>query len=488
MSKRQVYSSQMVGGGEKVGKTLPESTVGGNMGKEGKGKFSMRSIMRLNQLDYKMPANASAVAQRQYARSWFDKNNYNGTETAVCFCNTGGAFVDGCNSYLRFELAIAIDQAAGENEQTTVGFGQGTAANLFREIRIYSRSGVEMERIRRLNQHKFMCDKYDRGVDYLASMGTAEGYGYIWDFQAVETTSLKATFAIPLRNLSGFFAGPGGGVLIPPQLMSGLKIELEFDNFDKIFVGMKTAGSNTTGVTGISVTDMALELDTVTMADSVSRQLHMVASEKGLEYYYRTWDTRVSSIGSSDFISIESRKAASRVLMAYTMCQFDSKGSDVGTAQPNFEVDNFKSIGYPVGTRYQSRIGSLWFPNQEITTDTEAYVQTQWSFGRYQNNEACSQVNVNQFSVSTPTGPIDPDTQLPTTLDDGYGVIACTFERSNVLDISGVPVNNARTLTVNITQGSPFTAGELPDSRTYIQYVQYVRLARAFVNNVVLRE
>ena len=68
------------------------------------------------------------------------------------------------------------------------------------------------------------------------------------------------------------------------------------------------------------------------------------------------------------------------------------------------------------------------------------------------------------------------------TYANGHGMIATTLERSDLFNLSGVPINNSRVLAIRAT----FNDDQTP--RTCTTYLKYVRLARVFMNNVEVEQ
>ena len=460
----------MVGGGEQAGKKLPNNITDGKQG----GTFKISQIIGLNRLGYQMPANASATVQRQGVRNYFDKGLYQAQETAICFLNSGAAFVNGATSYLSFDLQLSYTEGGAPASQT-FNFGQGTAANIIRTISLYTRSGTELERIRQVNLLKIHKDYHDTAYGTHVTQLQIEGHATQITTDGGTGLSPIIRFTIPMRSISGFFKGPGGGQLIPSQLASGLKIQLELESASRAFQCIADRSGAGPAFT-YTVANLTLFTDNFTLADSVLRQLNMISAKQGLEYYYCTYDTREASTGSTNQLSIESRKAASRVMNVATLIQDPLVKDDL------FQ-DSFRTKAAPLTAvwqyTFQSRVGSLWFPNQPIETINEAYSQALMTYGRYGTYENPPSLTYTTFIPSDQNYDI---ADIATYDSGGRFAICCSFERSNVLNLSGVPLNNSRTLTQNITTVSD------TDEKSVTQYLKYVRLARAFINNVVLRE
>lgn len=464
MPREANFGSRMTAGGEGQGRHVPNRTTDGKKGPTGSqgGDYSLQNIIDLNSLSYIMPANASATTQRQYVQNYFDKNNYTGSTSLVCYINSGSAFIDGNNSFLRY--TITVNTPTFDGGVGTLSFANGSGANVIRDISIYSRSGLQLEYVREINKIKYYNDRFGKQKGAVESTLSVQGYGHNYTLSPAGGTSYPITVCIPMRDISGVFRGPGKGVLMPSQLVSGLKVQIELESVARaLFIsigGLTVGGEAWDGISGLSysVGDIAIVTDNSILADSVLRQLNQVSANSGLEYYYSTFDTRnQNQPQGSNFLSMESRKAVSRALTALTVIQKDSSTTDSTT------YDSFRCEDYDVAS-YQSRIGSLWFPNQPVNSYQEAFINTIWSYDRWDSDNSTQGIAIGDYK------------------DGGYGALGVTFERSTVLDLSGVPLNNSRTLTQNIEFASS------NDAREVTQYMKYVRLARVFLNNVVLRE
>jgi hypothetical protein len=67
------------------------------------------------------------------------------------------------------------------------------------------------------------------------------------------------------------------------------------------------------------------------------------------------------------------------------------------------------------------------------------------------------------------------------TFANGRSTICCLLERSDLFNLTGVPINNSRVLSAQATYGSAA-------DRTATVFLKYVRLARVFLNNVEVEQ
>jgi len=108
------------------------------------------------------------------------------------------------------------------------------------------------------------------------------------------------------------------------------------------------------------------------------------------------------------------------------------------------------------------RLGSLNFPNSRLLDKTEHYYYAQYAMGKLQHPHKSNSVSLTDFKGDE-------------------GIIAVTLERSSVLSLSGLPVNNSRTLQLEVD----YQNGKDRDIDVYMNYLQ---LARVFPTNILIKE
>ncbi len=125
----------------------------------------------------------------------------------------------------------------------------------------------------------------------------------------------------------------------------------------------------------------------------------------------------------------------------------------------------------------QHRVGSLYYPNNPISgssrdrTLSEMYLHAMHTFGKMKTPSAPSGVTLDEYR------------QYLT-------IISTTLERSNALQLTGVPVNASRVAEVrckigpdSVTASQAAASDQIADS-----WLSYVRLVRVFINNVEIEE
>jgi hypothetical protein len=270
------------------------------------------------------------------------------------------------------------------------------------------------------------------------------------------------------------------------------------------------------------ICDIYFQLKSVQLTDSVQRILNETSAVNGLEIVYTDINnTQTVSTPSStterctgDFY-MEVRHAASRALRAWLVPRIqDANNTQV--------CDSFATIGCPF-KRWHWRLGSLYFPHQpikghdviEILPQTYTYTADAWgkiagaprcevtldqytSFHhkRYKNPtqvyDAVANDMIDSFDVSWINSETAGKVKL---LYDKYACcapIAVSLERSTLFNLSGIPINNSRVLSFHGEYDSA-TGTDLPNAPAYGPvvfdcFLQYVRLARVFLNNVEVEQ
>ena len=218
------------------------------------------SDLLINNLIYEMPKALSLATGRTHVRQYPQRYTYNldRNTTMVFDWNTGNSYIDAKNSYLTFKL-----RAIGPNTAiaTMPSFGDGSALNMFREVRIRSRSGVELSRLENCN----LYNKNRMDYNYTAAWHSTIGRSFFYDvnFSAFNQANTKnSVVTIPICEIDSFFR-PLKGQLIPAQLASGLRIELSMESIQKTF--QDTLGYLTPAT--VELYDIAMVLYTVNLSD-----------------------------------------------------------------------------------------------------------------------------------------------------------------------------------------------------------------------------
>lgn len=417
---------------------------------------SVSSDLLVNNLVYKMPSALSLATSRSYTRHFPQVQQYSAGQTMVFDLTSGSSYVDCDNSYLTFRVQLV---SAGGN--ISANFGSGSAMNLIRQVTIRSRSGTEIDRVEMCNMWSRLDSLNTLSDAYLKNQGLMEGWGVYRDGPtdgAILSNVTNARFAIPLARLSHLFKPEHRGQKLPPQLMSGLHIEIIWEDVRTAFYAKTGAAGDFAGYT---LTSIAIVTDSITMTDDVQKTINMESATNGLEVCYnRVFTTNTALATGVNTANISVRKAVSQAKIAYTVCIDSTKWTDV-------TADSFKSVPFDV-ERWQYRLGSLYFPKEQVQSDgtqadcAESYINLIQTFGVLKHPHMESSVSFTDFKSKV-------------------GLLAASFERDQELELSALPVNNSRTVELDIVF-DPVTSAGL--TRKLYTFLQYCGVARTFIDNV----
>ena len=411
--------------------------------KEEKSTSNTRGDLEVNNLIYKQPNALSLAVSRKLCRQYFQRSDYKEGESATIIWNTGSTYINPHNSYLTFK----VDLLGGGS----VNFGAGSAINLLNSITVTSRSGTELDRIERLNLWAAKEIRNSYSHDWITKYGSMMGLGETGDSAsdpAVVTFGTKTRFVIPLNLISGFFH-PTSDQLIPPMLASGLRIEFKLEDHRIAFT------EKTVGVTGYEISDISIQTDCVDLSDDSQKTLNMEAASSGLEYTYPRTETFIQPITTANG-DIQLRKAVSQALTV---------AASIQDMTPGVSTDYMASEFWNV-TKWQYRLGSLYFPNQPIS-DAKDGVES--FFVSQETYDKCKQYNFH----------CDNAVSLDDFVSGGYGLMTASLEKDQDLNLSGLPINNSRQLNLNYELDSVV-------GTHVFGYLKYMSVAKAFIDNVAV--
>jgi hypothetical protein len=405
--------------------------------------------MLVNNLVYEQPEALSLAVSRNSTNQHFQRNDYKSGETAIINVNSGSAYIDTENSYLTFKIKLV------GTSTPTANFGSGSAFNLLRQATTKTKSGVELDRIERLNHFDRNNSAYKFGDSYLKKMGESQGYGptrVLADDAANMSDTAFTRFCLPLSRVCPFYAPLKRSMKIPPQLMSGSQLELIFEDF-------RTALCVKSGtITDYLISDIRISVDSIALSDDTQKSLNFESSESGLEYSYARIYTGMSSLTASQAsVSTQISLAVSQGCMAFAVVVDQASLIDI-------TVDSFKTVPWN-STSFQWRLGSLYYPQAVLQDETkdgvESYVVAQMVFDKLKHQHAESSVSLTDFKA-------------------GYGMMAVSLEKDTSLGLSGMPINNSRLLQLNAN----FTAVDA--TRELLVFLEYCAVSRAYIDNVAV--
>lgn len=393
-------------------------------------------LMAVNELFYKMPAPLSVTVVTTNKKQYSTRNEYLPGQTVVFDLNCNSA-VDAEKSFIKF----TIQCTAGTPD---INFGGSTALNVIREVRIMSKNGAELDRISNFNH---WVRHYIRNCVPEDDFRT---YSELWGFNLTTpniAVNASQTFVFPLAFLSGIFR-PHGKVKLPPQLLSGARMELVLED-------TSTAVITPLGASGYKMLNPEISLSEHSLGDNALKVLAEESANNGLEITYDRVFVASESNGTVSQFNTQIKKAVSQC----TSIIAEPKNTTLLNA-PNF--DSFLSVpGSTEFSKYQFRLASSYFPNQEVDDIREAW---------YYASKICDRHKMASFATyATYTG-----------LGDFH--VATQIKSDDEITSSGLPINNSASLAVNIETNVASTT-----PKTYFLYMTYTALARCFISQVSVK-
>lgn len=471
----------------------------------GGGEQKRQALIGVNDLNYVFPPDLAVSVNRTHTNHYFQNSAYTNAQRAICILNSGAHYGDMRQSSLEFGVSW-INASVGQKEW----FGKnGSAINLIETLTITSRSGDELVRINQEALLRYYTNAYGQTENFVKTVGS--GMGYSESFYGDDHVRPESHFSIPLSCLTEFFAYDR---LMPAPLLSGLRISITWTDPLKAGIGLDVDGTTaTTALTGYNIVNPYIALYATQLTDGVQRALNEFSAVNGLEIAYCDWEPTQQNIptATATTVQIEVRKAASRALQVFTVTR-NTNNENLNTE------DGFASIPWDY-ERWQYQLGSLYFPQQPVisadvgtaiedqtaTAIPESYKHALIAWNSYKGGAVpCSAVPLrwtnNYLEERGEGGALVTTTEytqaqnsqngIPAsnngqwgTYAHGLSTIAHTLERTDLFNLSGVPINNSRVLSFRASYKATSTV-----PRTITVWLKYVRLARVFMNNVEVEQ
>lgn len=375
-----------------------------------------KSILFDNNLVYTSPDPSSVTTMRVLRRSLFQNRNYSSNSTATCVWNTGTDYIDALNS----SLVVKIDVEG--NDVFGCGFGEGSAMNIMKNIRIFHTSGTTFTNTQGMNFFRKVEDNYLESPIWFGTVGALMGYPdaseNLKDLRFV-VGEQSAYFVIPLNKLHPFFQSEGS-TFIPSNIASGLRVEIDTATVGEAFLS-RPLGPNYTGlVTNYSISEIYFNLMSVNLMDSAVASLNTTASVDTLEYLYKDIFTSQNTQPSdSSGINIDINRSVGLADHAFATIRTQSTLNNVET---DAFVSNYREASY------WFLLGSNPMPIQKVDPN---------SIAAYSN----ALITYDKFKPGFNQGG-------NTTYDKFFtnAVLAVSLERDCSIALSQSPVNSSRAL------------------------------------------
>jgi hypothetical protein len=464
------------------------------------------AMCAINHMSYDKPVSSSNAVDRVQQNFPFNPQSYQGVSNssiATVIFNTGSSIVNAATSSVQFSVNFPNAPADlvwswGDITPANKTLKSGSSAcNLFKEITLKARGGEIVERI--INSNVLTAAlapfKKGNGAEYLyagaggASMVTSAGRSIANSTFVSETFPVfwaldTNYFEIPLGKLATFF---GEQAPLPPTVISGLTLSLQFENFLNAMVFYTASNSRSatgngaspytyntpsaqvltnvspivaTPALSLNVANMQLLIDSMTVMDQSLQVINAKASSlasSGLQYdfygVYHTQTTLNSSAANIDVllsaanlqsIVLSFRKAGNPNGTIDNMARLPLVSYADGDAADGVSVFrcDANSVGLlgRGGASIRCRIGSNYLTLTPQFNAAQTY--------RYTVQALCDVKN-SAVSDVDPLHVINrPFDQAVSYADWYYGSGATTMafdcEKSANLSISGAQTNNSR--------------------------------------------
>lgn len=426
----------------------------------------------------------------------------------------------------------------------------GNVSSLFEEVTFTSASGTEVCReqnkgllntqlARNMFNYPYIQDNGQlQGFSQLQTATTYSGRGYT-PFNGTSASPLTyagpdlsnggpQTFIIPLAQVLGCF-NPYMSVLIPSPMLAGGSLQIRIKNPVESLIfngpGSSADGTVTTSnlpdvVSPFAVTDVYFMLDAFQLNDSVlKRLLEVGASPQGQAVMFNTYDNSVVTNAGLGTVEVQVQQTKSRISRSFCVCR-DLKdisnpfansmctepmfqNPDLGLAASDHQYTRLLPAQTTDALRnvvsYQAQLGALFFPQQPLGRYAEEFWMNQlymfvkgmadekefntigyadffggngnvrYNAGVAQNPAVNGQTSPNIFSINF-----------------GWALFGMMAERSTILQLSGLPLSNARLLRhIFNFQIAPLSGS----TRNIDCFTEYVKVAKIFLGGrMVIRE
>lgn len=418
----------------------------------------VEALRGANALIYVRPSNIALIDRRVLKSYNFSSNTYELGSTLQLISNSGGDSVWGPSSYLRLEYTAGA----------TLDFGQGSILNLFKSIRWTHRSGEILEFTDNVNVlanlKRYWAYSRDDRIKLDGLLGTVGGTA----FKNIKPAGVHIAI-IPLSILCGLFDNKSQ--YIPASLLAGAKLELELAPNRTVTIDGKLA-------TQISAIKPTLLLDSSQLYDVVNKQLLEEQSDidqSGIQFSYMTYFNS-AAVTSTNAVNIDIQQSASLTSQIIAVVRDNNKVTS------DFQFADAMDFIQPF-TQSQYRLGSLYFPQQQVNVPAGAtYAVTQsnsqeWygiglqSFCAFvdQFHKAAGSASSIQFQ------PADVDADLSNnSFQTGKACLAFCLEKSACgLELTGEPTNNSRILNFSGVIGVPTGSAAFPGASPLVAGSQY---------------
>lgn len=332
------------------------------------------------------------------------------------------------------------------------------------------------------------------------------------------------TFIVPMSRLLGCFA-PYMNVLFPAAALAGGQLTIRFKNFTEslIATGASIPDTKTANALcgAVDIKNIYCLWDSFQLNDSVLKRLNEVAAgSEGLSVMFDCWDWARTQTSS---LSVEAQISQARSRITRSLCIIRDSANltnpwanslaaeaainrESGFINP-YLLSGASTEAIPLVRDYQAQLGSLYFPQQPLVLPEEYVMNLYYILGKnYLDLQETSSVSmddfygvhgVNQYTVDGNINPPNWETKtggkswppappLSWSLNYGMAMYGFLAERGQLLQLTGLPISNARLLRHKFTFNYDTASKK---DRVIDTFTQYTRCMKVFLGGrVVMRE
>jgi hypothetical protein len=447
-------------------------------------KMDMNGVLKLNQLDYKLPSNLSCIENRENLIMYADVNQYTsqGGNEIVIRMNSSVNYIYGKNCFLALRV---VATGGGPNP---VSFVKNTALSLFSRGVLETKDGQQVERNDALDLYSagvlpyYYDDQCCRSL--VANAGQYEQIDFTYEADGepnpagihkkngvqnqynvnVNQNADGVLCIIPLRWIFGAF---NCEKLLPSYFASGAIVRLQLNSAARAFMTMD-AGS-VADVTGYQINNPRIVIDSMTLSPVIQKNLQERSQNGGLDFVYNTNYYQSASTLTKDF-NLQVNKAVSRCNKLSWFSQYniaDSLGVVDGQPIDNLgaTVVNIRQLDYRIGSDYMPA-RPLQVVGDVTVNGGELYENTLQSIRKQETNDNQPAVDKVNYLLSG-TAPASQNN------NNGRAIHCQDFETSSALRMTGRSINNSRTLEARIQFDVAPVAGQ--QIHAWIEYVKLIK-------------
>lgn len=231
---------------------------GGGMS-SGQDLSKRQGLIAVNDLTYVLEPDLSVASNKTHKVHHFQNTEYGPGQNAICILNSGADYIDTRRSWLQFDVVYP-------HHRIHLGT-HGSACNFIRQITISTRSGDVLCQLFDFNlmNNILLPLTYDKG--WFDTVGQTMAFG-----SHVEAgVDLKNRLMIPMYCLSPLFAY---GRLMPAMLMSGLRIEIVWEQPAKVGYNPDNPINQ-----AYTIHNPEFIMSSVQLSDSIQRALNELSDE-----------------------------------------------------------------------------------------------------------------------------------------------------------------------------------------------------------------